>query len=136
MAKFILRDASVTVNAIDLSDHVESVEISISQDDVDITAMGATAKQHARGLRDDKITINFFQDFDASKVEATLYPLLTSDGFSVVVKPTSGAVSSTNPSYTATCLLLEYSPLAGSIGDASKTQVTFQATNAIVKATV
>src|SRR3972149_4429221 len=88
MAKYVILDASATVNSVDLSDHVESVEIDIAKDDVDLTAMGATAREHAAGLRDDKITINFFQDFASAKVDATLWPLLSSTGFTVVLKPT------------------------------------------------
>ena len=135
MAKTILLDASVTVNSVDLSDHVESVEINISKDDVDLTSMGASAREHGAGLRDDQIVVNFFQDFAANEVDATLWPLLSSTGFTVVVKPTSASVSSTNPSFTATCLLFEYAPLAGSVGEASQTSVTFQCTGAVVRAT-
>ena len=135
MAKYVMLDASVTVNSVDLSDHVESVEIDIAKDDVDLTAMGATAREHAAGLRDDKITINFFQDFASAKVDATLWPLLDSTGFTVVAKPLSSAVSSTNPSFTATCLLFTYNPISGSVGEASQTSVEFQCTGAVVRAT-
>ena len=40
-------------------------------------------------------------------------------------RPTSGAVGASNPKYTGTCILLEYQPLAGDVGDLSETEVTF-----------
>lgn len=126
MAKFILTDASVTYNAVDLSDHVESVEIDMSSEDVDLTAMGATSRQHAPGLRDDKVTINFFQDFATTKVDATISAMVGNQtGSSLVIKPTSSAVSSSNPSYTMTAIVLTYKPLSGKVGDASQTSVEF-----------
>jgi hypothetical protein len=131
----VLTNAKVTVNGVDLSNHVDSVEVQTNVDDVDITAMGASAHQHAPGLRNDKITVNFLQDFAASSVDATLFPLLSSTGFSVVVVPVNATVSTTNPSYTATCVLFTYSPLSGKVGERSDTSVEFQATGLIVKAT-
>ena len=131
----MLTNAQVTVNGVDLSDHVDSVEVQTNVDDVDITAMGASAHQHAPGLRNDKITVNFLQDFAAGKVDATLFPLLGNTGFSVKVVPVATTVSTTNPSYTATCVLFTYNPLSGKVGERSDTSVEFQATGLIVKAT-
>ena len=131
----MLTNAQVTVNGVDLSDHVDSVEVQTNVDDVDITAMGASAHQHAPGLRNDKITVNFLQDFAAGKVDATLFPLLGNTGFTVKVVPVATTVSTTNPSYTATCVLFTYNPLSGKVGERSDTSVEFQATGLIVKAT-
>ena len=139
MAILILTDATVTINSVVLSDHVDSVAVTSAYDDVDITAMGATAHAHAQGLSDDKITATFLQDFALTKVDATLAPLYyNKTTFPVVVKPTSAAVSSTNPSYTiSSALLLEYTPLDGKVGDRSEMQVTFTpaAGSAIVRGT-
>jgi len=138
MAITVLTDASVTYNSVNLSDHVESVEINMSAEDIDITAMGATSRTHAPGLRDDSVTINFFQDFATGKLDATISPLLgSSAGASLVIKPTSSSVSSTNPSYTMTAIVLDYKPLDGKVGAASQTQVVFKpaANSSLVRAT-
>ena len=135
MSVVVLTNAQVTVNGVDLSNHVDSVEVQTNVDDVDITAMGASAHQHAPGLRNDKITVNFLQDFAASSVDATLFPLLGNTGFTVKVVPVATTVSTTNPSYTATCVLFTYNPLSGKVGERSDTSVEFQATGLVVKAT-
>ena len=137
MAIAVLTNASVVFNSVDLSDHVESVEIDFAYDDVEITAMGATAKAYAPGLRDDKITVNFYQDFALAEVDQTLNSFLGSAaGASLVVKPTAGATSSVNPSYTMTATLYSYQPLSGKVGEASMTSVEFRpaAGSAIVRA--
>lgn len=126
MAKLILTDASVTVNSVDLSNHVDTVTITMSADDIDLTAMGATSHQHAPGLRNDAVDLTLFSDYAASSVDATLNGLVgNATGVTIVVKPTSGAVSSTNPSYTMTGVLLDYTPITGSVGQASKVPVKF-----------
>jgi len=126
MAKFSARDISVTVNDVDLSDHVKSVNIDEKWDDQDVTGMGAGAKEHLLGIPDASMTIEFFQDFEAASVEATLAPLKGSNTpFPIVVKPTSAAVSTDNPSYTMQALLPEYTTLDASVGAASTIKVQF-----------
>lgn len=127
MAKYVMTDASVTYNSVDLSDHVESVEVNMDSEDVDITSMGNTSRAHTPGLRDDTVTVTYFQDFATGKVDATHYPLVGSAaGATLVVKPTSDAVSSTNPSYTMTGIVLTYQPMNGTVGEASKTTVEYK----------
>lgn len=126
MAITVLTDASVTVGGTDLSDHARRVTVQMSSDDVDITAMGATAHNHAPGLRDDRVTIEFFQDFASTKVDATLSAYQgVAAGATVVIKPTSATVSATNPTYTLVGVLMGYSPLDGEVGAASMTTVEF-----------
>ncbi|MES2866730.1 MAG: hypothetical protein V4703_08210, partial [Actinomycetota bacterium] len=63
----------------------------------------------------------------AGEVDATLWPLaIAYTTFAVAIKPTSAAISATNPEYQlATGHLLSYSPMDGKIGEASKTTVEF-----------
>ena len=127
MAITVMTGVSVTYNSVDISDHVESVEVKMSVDDVEITAMGATAHTYAPGLREDEITLNLFQDFAAAKIHQTVYPFVGSAaGAAMVIKPTTASVSTVNPSFTVTCSPYEYSALNGSVGEASQTSITFK----------
>jgi UTP:GlnB (protein PII) uridylyltransferase len=126
MARLILRNCQVTINAVDFSDHASSVEMKIKKDDIDVTNFGGNGREHAAGLQDNEITLNLQQDFAAASVDATLYPLWSNETeFVVAVRPVTAAKSVTNPEYSATCLLLEYQPLSGSVGELSETSVTF-----------
>lgn len=127
MAVFTLTDAYISINGVVLSDHAKSVTCEDTRDTVDFTAFGATSKVVGKGLGDAKITVEFFQDFAASKVHATLQPLISSTTpFTVEVRPTSGARSATNPAVLMTALLFSYSGLSGSVGDASTMSAEFQ----------
>lgn len=126
MAIFTLTDAYVAVNGVVLSDHANQVQVEDTRDSVDITAFGATSKAVTKGLGDAKITVTFFQDFAASKVHATLQPLIGSTtGVTIEVRATSAARSSTNPAALMTGLLMNYNMLNGGVGDASTIQAEF-----------
>lgn len=127
MAKFVLKNPVVTINAVDLSDHVSSATIETVRDEVDVTAFGAVNKETLAGLGDATITLECYQDFAAGELDATLWPLSSSDTpFLVAIKPTNAAISSTNPEYQMTSLMFSYSPIAGAVGEASTTSVTFK----------
>jgi hypothetical protein len=74
------------------------------------------------------------QDFAAGSVDATLNPLLGSIA-TVVITGTSGTVTSTNPSYTMTALVTQYSPFASSVGDIATLSVTWPVTGSVTRAT-
>ncbi len=116
MAELILNDVSVVLNSVDLSDHVKSVTITYEAEEQDRTAMGDTARRRLGGLKDFSVTLNFNQDFDAGEVDATLFGIV-GQVVPLVIKPTSGAVSAGNPSYSGDVLVRRYSPLDGSVGD-------------------
>lgn len=127
MGKFVLKDAVVTVDSVDLSPYVTSVTMDMPTDEVDLSGMGSQQKVTGRGLSDATFTVTFLQDFDAAKVNATLWPLSQADEpFTISVKPTSGATSATNPEYSMEAQLFNYSPVSGSLGEAASSEVAFR----------
>lgn len=134
MAKIVLTDVKVTINSVNLSDHIASVTLTTDVNEVATTAFSETSISRVGGLKDNSIQIEFMQDFAASNVEATVYPLIGSTT-TCVVTPTSGAVSATNPSYTFLALVTSWSPVAGAVGDLATVSVTWPISGAITKAT-
>lgn len=134
MATFAFTDASVVVNSEDLSDHVRQVTLNVSADELDDTAMGDTYRSRIGGLLDWSVTIEWNQDFAASEVDATLFPILGTV-VTVTVKPTSAAVSATNPSYSGSVLVNDYSPMSNSVGDLATTSVNWPGAGALTRAT-
>lgn len=129
MAIFIMQTTTVSVNGVDLSDHARSVTVEGTSDEVDVTAFGGTGyKATLLGMKDASITVDWLQDFAAAEVDATLFPLWGSNTpFVVETKPTSGAISATNPAYRLTAAVMpNYSPIAGSVGEASSTSTVFR----------
>jgi len=135
MARIVLTNALVTVNAIDLSDYVASVTLNSSIDVVETTAFSSTAaRTRIGGLADNSISLEFHQDYASGEVEATIYPLLVTVT-TVTVKPVNAATSATNPLYTASALVSEWTPLNGAVGELATASVTWPVSGAIVKTT-
>lgn len=134
MAKLII-GARVEINGVVLTDNAYSVEVHQTKPQLDTTNMTSAGQERILGLPDDSIVVNFHQDYAAADVDATLSPLQANNtAFPVKIRVTTAATSATNPEYQATCVLPEYSPLAGDVGTLATVPVTFPANGAIVKA--
>ena len=133
MSKIVLTDAKVTINSVNLSDHINNITLETKDDIIETSAFGTTAKTRVAGLSDNQVTLDFHQDFAAANVEATIYPLL-GQTTTIVVQPTSAAVSATNPTYTFSAVIVDWTPLKGGIGQLATASVTFPITGTIAKA--
>lgn len=126
MAISVLVDAFVMINAVNLSDHCSKVTLTDNRNPVDITAMGATNLAVTKGLGDGKASFDFFQDFAAAKVHATLQPLIGSSvTVQIEVRNTSAARSATNPAWVMQALLMTYPMLDGKVGEANMSTYEF-----------
>lgn len=134
MAKFAATDYLVTINGGTVSTNLNSVELAQEADDLETTAFGQTFRTRIGGLKSGTVTLNFMQDFGSGSIDEILNPLLGAVA-TVVIQPTSAAVSATNPSYTAECLVTQYSPFASSVGDIATLSVTWPVTGDITRGT-
>jgi hypothetical protein len=139
MARLVLTDASVVINGVNLSQYITSVALSTSEDVVDTTGMASGgARTRVAGLADNSLTLEFNQDFDALGTEVSVNAVgasLVGTNTTVVIKPTSGAVSVSNPSYSFSAVVAEWQPLSGAVGELSSISATWPISGAITKAT-
>jgi hypothetical protein len=134
MAIFVATDFSVSINgSTALASYLTQVELKVSANDITTTAFGSTYVTRVAGLKEGSLTLQFNQDYAASAVDAVLFPLLGSNA-TVVIKPTTSAVSSANPSYSAVCLVNDLTPISGQIGDLSTFSVTWPTNGTVTRA--
>lgn len=125
MAVLALTDASITINSVALSSKANSVTVNYEVEAVEATGFGQQ-RNFIGGLQNNTVEIAFMQDFASSQTEATIYPLVGTTT-TLVIKPTSGAVGATNPSYTITgAFLAAHTPVAGGVGEMAMTTLSFQ----------
>ena len=134
MAVFLNNGVSVTVNSVDLSDHVTAVTINRSFDELEVTAMGDSGHKFVKGLEASSVTIDFLNDTATGEVLPTLQAAWGTN-VTVVIKQSSGAVSATNPSYTMTCLVNNTTDVNGAVADLSTQSVTWNVSGTIAVAT-
>ncbi len=128
MAKQVLKDAYIAVNGTALSNFASHVDIDDSADEIDFTGFSSAGyREIGQGLKDCTVNVSWFQDFAASSVHAILQPIYSSGGTCLIeVRPTSAAVSATNPKATMTARLYSYAGLAGDVGDALTMDTSFR----------
>ena len=134
MARIVLTNAVVKINSVDLSDHVASVELAQEVEEVETTAFGDSARTRTGGLANNSLSLDFHQDFASASVDDTLNALV--DGTAPFeILPNGTAVSATNPKYTGTVLLTEWTPVSGAIGELATASITWPISGAVTRAT-
>ena len=124
MAKFVALDYDIELGGTDFTKSIAAVTLDISAAEQEVTAFGDSFVQRISGLKDASVSIDFHQDFGAGAIDEILFPLI-GQTLEIKVRPNSGAISATNPSYEGTFLVTEYSPFASSIGDLATFSVSF-----------
>lgn len=134
MATFAFIDARLELNAVVMSAMATSCTLKVNADELEDTAFGDTYRTRLGGLKDWTVDVDFNSDFAASQVDQTLFPLL---GTLVTIKlrPTSAAISTTNPEYSGSVLITEYTPLDGGVGDLAKVSVSWPGSGVLARAT-
>ena len=134
MAVYLNNGVSVLLNSVDLSDHVTAVTVNQSFDELEVTAMGSTAHQFAKGLEASTITLDFLNDTASASVNQTLKAAYGTT-VPIVIKQTNAAVSATNPSYSTTVLINNLNQINGAVGDISSQSLTLTCNSVITVAT-
>jgi len=134
MAVFLNNGVVLTVNSVDLSDHVTAVTINRSFDELEVTAMGDSGHKFVKGLEASSITIDFLNDTASAETLQTLQAVWGTNT-TVTVKQTSAATSATNPLYTMTCLINNTTDINGSVADISTQSITFNVSGTIAVTT-
>ena len=133
MASKVLTNAFVLINAVDLSDHVKSVTLNYSVEVQDKTAMTQFSRARLGGLKDWTLDIEFYQDYAAAKVDATIQPIVGTQ-VAVEVRSDTGARSTTNPGYTGNGLIDSYQPVAGQVGQMQMSAVKISCADGVALA--
>ena len=134
MAVFLNNGVVLTINSVDLSDHVTAVTINRSFDELEVTAMGDSGHKFVKGLEASSITIDLLNDTATSEVLQTLQAVWGTNT-TVTVKQTSAVASAANPLYTMTCLINNTTDINGSVADIAMQSLTFNVSGTIAVTT-
>jgi len=116
MAKIVLTNAKLLVNAVDLSSYVRQISIDYSAAEVESTAMGNAGQARIAGLLDWSMDVTLAQDWALTEVDATLFPLVGAAFFAVEARPVNTGRSTTNPAYVGNGILPSYKPIGQKVG--------------------
>lgn len=134
MASLVLTDAFVSLGGTDVSTYVRSVRLPLEVETLDDTTMGDTTRINKGGLKSWTCEIEWQQDFADNLIDEILFGLVGTT-FTLIVRPTSSAVGTSNPNYTGTGLLSSYQPFGQSVGDLATATTTIVSAGTLSRAT-
>ncbi len=127
MSEFAYLNARLTVNAVDLSDHLRSSQLNGTGDTLDKTAMGQAARTFLMGLRNWGVSVEFNDDLAGSSVDVTLWNAhIGGVAVPIAWRPENDTISATNPEFQWDSLINEYN-VGGSVGALATKSLNWQA---------
>ena len=124
---------AVIVGTSTISSFVSTVSLNREVEAVTITAMNDTVQNMIGGIEVSSVSMEIFNDFAAASVNSLFEDAIGSK-LAIKLIPVTGTVSATNPSYSMSCLITQWTPISGSTDSAALASVTFPVT-ALTKAT-
>ena len=97
----------------DITDQVTAVTVNFVVEALEDTAFGSTARTNTAGLQNNSASITLYASYAASESYAVLSALVGTKCF-LRVKPTSAALSATNPGFELTNTFLSALPVVNS----------------------
>ena len=135
MAVFLNNKVGIKVATVDLSDHVQSVTLNRTFDELSVVAMGDSSAKAVKGLETSSITIDFLNDTATASVLPTLQAAFGTTVTVVLLQDKVAAVSATNPLYTMSCLVNNLTDINGAVGDISMQSVTWNCNSTVAVTT-
>ena len=106
--------------SVDLSDQASSCQITVGKRSLSSTAFGDTGERQTGGLMFWEATIELFLSYGTGEVEATIYDIVNSGGFTLTVSPSGTTESASNPEYVLSNGFVEsFQPIMSTVGELS-----------------
>ena len=136
MSIYLDNNVGLKIATVDLSAYVTSITLTQTFDEVETTSMGSAAHTFAKGLEASTLQVDFLNDWDAAKVQATLQAAYGTSVTAVIIPVKGTAVGATNPTYTVSILVNNLTPV-GTSGpeDFARSSMTFTCTSAVAYST-
>lgn len=133
----LLSNAFVSINGVDVSDQVSSVNLNMSREELDKTCMHADATRisHA-GLKRPAFTFDLKSDYTDNEEDEDFFALIDAGTeFTTIVRPLRGtSVGAANPNYTFTGWIQNMPLIAGAVGELAGGTVTISPAGKITRA--
>lgn len=132
MAFFHGRLATFTLNSVNLSAFMNTIDFDMSVDSHETTTYGKSAKTYISGLKDTTITIGGLDDEAASAVGATLTGLL--GGAPVTFEYGPEGSTTGKAKYSGSCIVTSFTK-STPVGDVASWSADLQVTDVVTRGT-
>jgi hypothetical protein len=130
----VLTASYLALNGTDLSDHTSKIQLSVEVEEKDVTTFASSGwVEVIGGLKSGSLAVMFKQDIADNNIDETMWGLLGTV-VTFEVRLTNSAVGASNPKYTGSVLVSQWSPISGNVGDTAEVDVTFPTSGAVSRA--
>lgn len=133
MAVMALLNEYLSINAVNLSDHMRQAALTAEATTLDVSAMGDGWTRNTYGLKSGQIAVEWNDDFAAGSVDATLWPLLGTN-VAFELRPDAGVVSTSNPKYTG-LVGVQSVIIGGTLNEVARRNQSWPTSGAVTRAT-
>lgn len=117
MAAQVLRDAVVTIGGLDLANYARSVTINYTNELLESTGFGDTARTYVKGFAEWNCSIDFWEDLSDNGLSENIYTwAVAGDPVAITIRASSGAISATNPEYQGNVLFTSVPLFSAQVG--------------------
>ena len=134
MAITLNNKVGVKIATVDFSDLVTAATLNYAFEELEISAMGDTARRYVKGLQTGTLTLSFLNDPASSEILDTLLTTFGTTAAVKMIQDSSSAVADGNKLYTFDILVNNLTPINGATGDISTQDVTFTINSAVTVA--
>ena len=122
----LILTGNLSIDGTDVSDQITAFTFSAMRDQVEIPATFGVRKSYAAGNDSYEVTIDYLSDVDATAVTQLLWTAIADAEGTIAVAGTfrPGAVSATNPEWTATAVVTGVG-IGGTVNDVGIDSQTF-----------
>ena len=113
LANSVVEIGASSASTTDITDQVTAVTVNFVVEALEDTAFGSTARTNTGGLQNNSASITLYASYAATESYAVLSALVGTKCF-LRVKPTSAALSATNPGFELTNTFLSALPVVNS----------------------
>ena len=113
LANSVVEIGASSASTTDITDQVTAVTVNFVVEALEDTAFGSTARTNTGGLQNNSASITLYASYAATESYAVLSALVGTKCF-LRVKPTSAALSATNPGFELSSTFLSALPVINS----------------------
>jgi hypothetical protein len=113
LANSVVEIGATSASTTDITDQVTAVTVNFVVEALEDTAFGSTARTNTGGLQNNSASITLYASYASSESYAVLSALVGTKCF-IRVKPTSAALSATNPGFELSSTFLSALPVINS----------------------
>ncbi|MFY1669493.1 hypothetical protein ACN27G_05995 [Plantactinospora sp. WMMB334] len=135
MTLMVLKAAYLELNSVDVSGNASKIEITAEVEEKDVTTFASNGwKEVLGGIASGQLAWTAKNDTGSGELDEDMWALL-GQVVTWEARVSNGSVSTSNPAFSGSVLVKNWTPIAGSVGDVNEASYTWPTSGVVSRAT-